>query len=196
MTKEEIRRTARQQRGVLESQEVTARSRKITSLLFSRIPVHRYSVVHLFLPIRKNNEPDTRLVLEVLQKDFPAEVYISKSLPNGEMLHSPYTPDLRENRWGIEEPADTAHAINSATFFQTFRNENVLVLIPLLAFDRTGHRIGYGKGYYDRFLMHAHAHTAKVGLSLLPPVEEIAECSSYDVRMDYCITPERVWHWE
>ena len=196
MTKEEIRRTARQQRGVLESQEVTARSRKITSLLFSRIPVHRYSVVHLFLPIRKNNEPDTRLVLEVLQKDFPAEVYISKSLPNGEMLHSPYTPDLRENRWGIEEPADTAHAISSATFFHTFRDENILVLIPLLAFDRSGHRVGYGKGYYDRFLQHADQKTSKVGLSLLPPLDTISNPSPEDIRMDYCITPEQVWHWE
>lgn len=196
MTKEEIRKEARQKRILLDPEEVELRSRKISSLLFSRLPVHRFSVVHLFLPIRKNQEPDTRLILETLQKDFPATVYISKSLENGEMLHVPYTSDLKKNRWGIDEPIDLSPALDSETFFRTFAGENILVLIPLLAFDRAGHRVGYGKGYYDRYLARSGPNTTKTGLSLLEPVELISNCSSLDIRMDYCITPERIWHWQ
>lgn len=198
MTKEEIRKEARQKRGLLGPSEVESRSRKISSLLFSRIPVHRFSVVHLFLPIRANHEPDTCLLLETLQKDFPVAIYISKSLENGEMLHIPYASDLplKKNRWGIEEPEDLSRALDSEAFFRAFAEENILVLIPLLAFDRQGYRVGYGKGYYDRFLSHAGPLTTKIGLSLLDPVEQISNSSPFDIRMDYCITSERIWHWE
>lgn len=198
MTKEEIRKEARQERGLLVPAEVESRSRKISSLLFSRIPVHRFSVVHLFLPIRENHEPDTYPVLETLQKDFPVAIYISKSLENGEMLHVHYTSalTLKKNRWGIEEPVDLSQALDSEAFFRAFREENILVLIPLLAFDRQGYRVGYGKGYYDRFLSHSGPHTTKIGLSLLEPVERISNSSPFDIRMDYCITSERIWQWE
>ncbi len=198
MTKEEIRREARQKRALLDPAEVELRSRKISSLLFSRIPVHRFSVVHLFLPIRKNREPDTYLILETLKKDFPAAIYVSKSLENGEMLHIPYTSDLilKENRWGIHEPADLSQALDSEAFFRAFNRENILVLLPLLAFDHQGHRVGYGKGYYDRFLSRATSRTTKTGLSLMEPAEQIRNSSPLDIRMDYCITPERIWHWD
>lgn len=197
MTKEEIRQEARQKRALLTPAEVTSGSRKIASLLFSRIPVHRFSVIHIFLPIRKNNEPDTSAILETLQRDFPVEVYLSKSLENGEMLHVPYAPGLplEKNRWGIEEPVDLSEALDSEAFFRALENENILVLIPLLAFDREGQRVGYGKGYYDRFLSRSGPNTTKIGLSLLEPVESIGNPSPLDIRMDYCITPERIWKW-
>lgn len=197
MTKEDIRKEARQKRALLDPAEVESGSRKIASLLFSRIPVHRFSVVHVFLPIRKNREPDTFPILETLQKDFPAAIYISKSLENGEMLHVPYTSGLvlKMNRWGIDEPLDLSHALDSEVFFQTFPSENILVLVPLLAFDKEGHRVGYGKGYYDRFLSRSGINTTKIGLSLLEPVEQISNSSPLDIRMDYCITPGKVWQW-
>ncbi|MBX2951489.1 MAG: 5-formyltetrahydrofolate cyclo-ligase [Leadbetterella sp.] len=197
MTKEDIRIEARQKRALLATAEVELRSRKIASLLFSRIPVHRFSVVHIFLPIRKNREPDTYPVLETLQRDFPASIYISKSLENGEMLHIPYTTGLalQKNRWGIDEPVDLSQALDSPAFFRAFSGENILVLIPLLAFDKEGYRVGYGKGYYDRFLSHSGANTTKTGLSLLEPVEHISHPSPLDIRMDYCITPGKIWKW-
>ena len=195
MTKEELRKEARQNRSRLSAEEIEIRSRKIASLLFGQIPVHRFSAVHIFMSIAENQEPDTRPILETLKKDFPASVYLSKSLENGEMLHVPFTTDLVKNRWGILEPADLSQALSSQAFFHTFREENILVLIPLLAFDRVGHRVGYGKGYYDRFLSGSGSNTTKTGLSLLEPCEKISDSTPFDIRMDYCITPTQIWHW-
>jgi 5-formyltetrahydrofolate cyclo-ligase len=68
------------------------------------------------------------------------------------------------------------------------------VLIPLLAFDRQGFRVGYGKGFYDRFLSLLSQKTIKIGLSNFAPVERIEDINKYDVKMDFCVTTEQVWH--
>ncbi len=193
MNKIEIREQYKNLRKALSSEDVEAKSKAISNLLFSRIPIHRFSVVHVFLPIKKNNEPDTSFIIETLKKDFPTDIYISKSLENGEMLHILYKTDtvLEKNQWGIEEPSDVSEALDSKAFFDKFEKEDILVLIPLLAFDKTGNRVGYGKGYYDRFL--AYSHATKIGLSLLEPIDLITDVDPRDIKMDYCITAERVF---
>lgn len=70
-----------------------------------------------------------------------------------------------------------------------------MIIIPMLAFDRMGNRVGYGKGFYDRFLHRCKADCLKVGLSYFEPVEEISDVHAGDVRLDLCITPERVYQW-
>ena len=62
-----------------------------------------------------------------------------------------------------------------------------LVIVPLLAFDKKGYRVGYGKGFYDRFLQ--NSKTLKIGLSFFAPTEEIIDVHLNDVRLDKCITP-------
>ena len=68
-----------------------------------------------------------------------------------------------------------------------------LVLIPLLCFDKKGYRVGYGKGYYDRFLAECRPDVMKIGLSIFEPVDEISDVDEFDVKMDYCITPNKIW---
>lgn len=67
------------------------------------------------------------------------------------------------------------------------------VLVPLIAFDARGFRVGYGKGFYDRFLKTCRADCLKIGLSLFPPVEKIADTADFDVKLDACATPEKIW---
>ncbi len=67
------------------------------------------------------------------------------------------------------------------------------VLVPLLAFDRRGHRVGYGKGFYDRFLAGCRSDARKIGLSLFAPVVAIDDIGSQDVALDAVVTPDRVW---
>jgi 5-formyltetrahydrofolate cyclo-ligase len=86
---------------------------------------------------------------------------------------------LKKNNWGILEPSQG---------IPTPPEKIDLVLVPLLAFDKQGNRVGYGKGYYDRFLSTCSPETKKVGISLFSSEEEI-HTTDTDVQLDQCITP-------
>jgi 5-formyltetrahydrofolate cyclo-ligase len=68
-----------------------------------------------------------------------------------------------------------------------------LVIMPLLAFDVKGNRVGYGKGFYDRYLAKCRPDVLKVGISYLPAVNQIEDVDQYDIPLDYCATPERLY---
>ncbi|MDQ3180555.1 MAG: 5-formyltetrahydrofolate cyclo-ligase, partial [Acidobacteriota bacterium] len=68
-----------------------------------------------------------------------------------------------------------------------------IVLVPLLCFDRKGFRVGYGKGFYDRFLKNCRTDCLKIGLSYFAPIKEISDVQDFDVRLDFSITPEEIF---
>jgi 5-formyltetrahydrofolate cyclo-ligase len=197
VNKEDLRIPLNKKRLDLSEIEVEKMSKSIHDLLFSRLMMHRYSPIHFFFPLKRKKEPNTRLIINTLRKDFAPDIYISKSIENGELLHVLFEPftKLETNHWGIEEPTDLTKAHTSQAFFEKYKNEDILVFTPLLAFDKKGNRVGYGKGYYDRFLQYATKGTTIVGLSFFEPVDSIDDVNQYDVKMNYCVTPERVWAW-
>lgn len=67
-----------------------------------------------------------------------------------------------------------------------------VVFVPLLAFDKQGNRVGYGKGFYDRFLKQCKTDVVKIGLSLFDAEEEIEDVLENDIPLDYCITPNKI----
>ena len=88
------------------------------------------------------------------------------------------------NKYGIPEPIDGT---------QIAENEIDIAFIPLLAFDLQGNRVGYGMGYYDRFLSKCRQDLIKIGLSFFPPAESIDDVDFFDKKLDFCITPECVY---
>lgn len=142
--------------------------------------------IHIFLPILKKKEVDTwpiihwlwekKRTVAVPEMDDFSHLLISRRL----------SPDtiLKPNTWGVPQPVD-AEQIDDSTID--------LVILPLLAFDTHGFRVGYGSGYYDRFLASLSTSTGKVGLSFFPPVQEITNTHSTDIRMDACITPDGIF---
>lgn len=68
-----------------------------------------------------------------------------------------------------------------------------VVFIPLLAFDKKGNRIGYGKGFYDQFLSDCKADVIKIGLSFFEAEEAITDVYKDDVPLDYCVTPQQIY---
>ena len=68
-----------------------------------------------------------------------------------------------------------------------------MVIIPLLCFDERGFRVGYGKGYYDRFLVHCRKDVIKIGCSFFDPVEQISDVGDHDIKLDYCIPPHQIY---
>ncbi|WP_165871359.1 5-formyltetrahydrofolate cyclo-ligase [Flaviaesturariibacter flavus] len=89
-----------------------------------------------------------------------------------------------DNEYGITEPVD-GHLIDPGDLD--------MVIVPLLAIDKQGHRVGYGKGYYDRFLARCSDDCIKVGLSYFEPEKVIEDTHQYDLPLDLCITPEQVY---
>ncbi|WP_435224410.1 5-formyltetrahydrofolate cyclo-ligase [Niabella hirudinis] len=68
-----------------------------------------------------------------------------------------------------------------------------LVFVPLLCFDERGYRVGYGKGVYDRYLKEVRQDALLVGLSYFEPVPRIADTDKFDVPLNYCVTPQRIY---
>ena len=68
-----------------------------------------------------------------------------------------------------------------------------VVFVPLLAFDKNGHRIGYGKGYYDKFLSSCKPDIIKIGLSFYEAEEAFQDVYPSDIPLDYCVTPKKVY---
>jgi 5-formyltetrahydrofolate cyclo-ligase len=72
--------------------------------------------------------------------------------------------------------------------------ENIdVIVVPLLCFDKAGHRVGFGKGYYDRFLNRCSKKVKTIGLSYFEPVEKITDVEFTDVALDVVITPKKVY---
>lgn len=143
--------------------------------------------VHSFLPIRKQKEVNTWPIIELLQS-HDKQVIISRSeIQSNKLTHFVFesTDQLVINKWGIPEPTD-GKQINA--------NEIDLVFVPLIVFDKKGHRIGYGKGYYDRFLSECRDDCIKIGLSLSPALDKIEFAESHDFALDYCISPLKLYH--
>jgi 5-formyltetrahydrofolate cyclo-ligase len=90
-----------------------------------------------------------------------------------------------ENQFSVREPS-SANTSDPKIFD--------VVFIPLLAYDKSGERVGYGGGYYDRFLLNTKKNVLKVGLSFYEPVEKILNVEEHDIKLDYVITPKIVYN--
>ena len=194
-TKPALRRAALAARRALPPAEATRRSAVLAELLFRHFPVAEWRWLHLYLPLTATNEPDTwptirrvwaelshlRLAVPVVQAD-------NQTLKHYELTTA--TP-LAPNRWGIPEPAAVPRAVPAAEVPPAAFDA---VLVPLLAVDETGHRVGYGGGYYDRFLAQCRPDCRFIGLSLLdgPPAPALPDARPSDVRLHACLTPAGV----
>lgn len=158
-------------------------SRKLCELFFVSIDLSFVQTIHTFLSIREKHEPDTWLIVERIRREFPhIRISVPRITEAGQMenIYFEGLHQLVRNKWGIEEPR---HGVPTPT-------EKIdLVLVPLLCFDRSGNRVGYGKGYYDSFLRECRSTTKKVGLSLFSNSEVIDDLYDGDVILDECLTP-------
>lgn len=188
MTKQEIRKIFLQKRFDLTAAHYLTFSQTICDRFFSTLNLSQIKVIHTFLPIEKNKEPNTWFIIERIRKEF-LNIKISVPRINNQtgLLENFYFENhdqLKQNILGIPEPKQG---------MPTESKSIDLVLVPLLAFDDTGHRVGYGKGFYDKFLQTCHDQCRKVGLSLFEPIDSIDDTDKFDQKLDVVITPEKVY---
>ena len=188
MLKAEIRRTFLARRRALPEAEVQRRSTLISQQFFQQFPVAEWVWLHVFLPIPQQHEPDTWRIIHRIWAEFPqVQLAVPVVQADGQSLrHYHLTPQtvLIPNRWGIPEPAEAAEMPPSR--FDA-------VLVPLLACDQAGHRVGYGKGFYDRFLAECRPEAQRIGLAFEAPIPQITDVLVTDEALDACVTPEQVW---
>lgn len=184
MQKKELRLKYKTLRQELTEDAIEQMSLAIANTAL-KLPIWDKTYFHVFLPIEKQKEINTEYLLHVLAgKD--KEVLLSKSDFNTrKMRHFLLTENTKivKNVYGIPEPI-------SGIEVQSKQIE--VVFVPLLAYDKMGNRVGYGKGFYDLFLAECAPETVKVGLSFFEPEEEITDIFENDIALDFCITPHAV----
>jgi 5-formyltetrahydrofolate cyclo-ligase len=150
-----------------------------------------YQMGHIFLPISGKREADTFAFVAWARQAYPGLQWaISRSdLKTAAMEHFLWEPDavLVKNAYGIPEPMGGIPVLPA---------EIDLVFVPLLAFDQAGHRVGYGKGMYDRFLQQCRPDAMRIGLSLFEPVDAITDTDAWDVPLNKVITPEAIYQFK
>jgi len=188
MTKQELRKLYLEKRSALTDSSYKNFSVSICNNFFQAIDLSTINVIHTFLPIEKNKEPNTFIIIDRLISDFPK---IKISVPRVDYKTNTLEnfffegkEQLKKNAWNILEPtygtATDAFAID-------------IVLVPLVVFDSYGHRAGYGKGYYDKFLPTCRKDCKKIGISLFNAVDKIEDVEAHDQQLDLVITPTKTY---
>jgi 5-formyltetrahydrofolate cyclo-ligase len=187
MNKQEARKLYKTKRMQLTKTEQN-RFDDLILVNFQSLPLPHLQYVHTYLAIKENNEIETDHLLHYLEFRNPG-MKIALPRVNEEtqsLEHIEYDEDLviQLSKWKIPEP------VNGKMIAE---KEIDLIFVPLLAFDTKGHRVGYGKGYYDQFLSQCRPGALKIGLSYFEPLSRISDTEQFDIPLDYCITPQRVY---
>lgn len=188
MTKDQLRKLYRAQRNSLSIEEKQAYNSNLLEKLKS-FEWEQYTYVHVYIPLEKFNEPDTIPFISWIREYSPhIHLVTSQSdFKTGEMKHYLLedTTQLVENHWGILEPL-VGEAIAEEMLD--------VILVPLLVVDSRGNRVGYGKGFYDRFMGKCRADVLTIGISFYDVVPKITDVSEWDIPLKCCVTPNKIYY--
>jgi len=186
MFKEEARSYFQSLREKITTEEIDLLSKKIHSNLISNIDT-KQKRISIFLPIQEKKEINTFQLLEKFKNTkttfaAPVSNFKKKSLKH---IIIDFTPEqIKKNKFNIPEPTYGEEILSS---------EFDIVLIPLITFDKKGNRVGYGMGFYDRFLAKCKKECLFIGLSIFEQIDQIDDVNSYDIPLNYVITPDKVY---
>jgi 5-formyltetrahydrofolate cyclo-ligase len=184
MFKKELRTKYLNLRNNTSEEDVYKASLSITNNLLS-LPIWAHTYYHIFLHSPTKKELHTNLIITLLQgKD--KEVVVPRMASGNSLQHFLLTDStlLKPNSWGIPEPVEG---------IEISPLKLNVIFVPLLAFDKKGHRVGYGKGYYDLFLSQCKKEAIFIGLSMFDAEERIEDVGPRDIPLNYCVTPNRTY---
>lgn len=187
MTKQEARKVFKQNRAQLSRKDIV----KMNDLLliqFQRLTLPFLKIIHSYIPLQDQKEPDPLLMIDFLKfKNVNLKVVYPKINTETFLMQSILEDDnttFELNKYGIPEPSMGALIAEK---------EIDLAFVPLIAFDLFGNRVGYGKGYYDRFIAKCRFNMIKIGISYFPPLDQIEDIEEFDKKLDFCITPDYIY---
>lgn len=189
MKKDDIRAFYKAKRSALSLQSKS----KMDDLLlikFQQLLIDIPSLLMTYSPIKVLNEFDPQIITDYCYFKNPGQQLfypVTMESEMGPLIRSVIVEDetiFETNKYGIEEPIDG---------IDMFPSEIDLVIVPLISFDKKGNRVGYGKGYYDRFLKQCRKDCVKIGFSYFEPVDQVDDINKYDVKLNFGITPEAIY---
>lgn len=185
MLKSKIRSELLKLRDSLTPGEVSEKSKVITGRLMEMEEYQNASVVMTYVHFR--NEVETDSLIRQAMSDGKKVVVPVTDIFNRRMVPSlltAYPEDLEPGPLKILEPKASSLRLCSPALID-------LVIVPGVAFDLKGNRLGYGGGFYDRFLLLTKPESVYVGISFELQVLTRLERSPHDIPVDYVLTEER-----
>ncbi len=185
MKKSELRKKYKKLRDNLSSEEIDIYSKSILQNLLN-LNIWNKKHFHVFLTMKNKKEIDTSIIINKLWKEEKTLSTSVSNFKNNTLVNYRLTnsTEIKINSWGIPEPINS-EIIND--------KEIDVVLIPLLAFDKYGYRVGYGKGFYDRFLSNCKPNVIKIGISFFDAEDLIEDVHKADVKLNFCVTPSKIY---
>lgn len=182
MLKSEIRALFKEKRKGLSFLEINRSSKQITDLIHEQFKF-KDKQVSIFLPIEKQKEFDSYPLLEELINQGGKAIISKSNFEDCSLTLYKYenVSQLEVNAFGIPEPK-----------YGEIVSESLLnvVFVPLLALDKKGNRVGYGKGFYDKLLAKCSPECLFIGISLFDEFVEIDDLNQFDIPLHCCFTPE------
>ena len=151
---------------------------------FINLKIWDKDVFHIYLSNDSKKEASTNDIVSLLMKKNK-KVIVPKIFDD-QLIHIEIdlNTEFMINELGIKEP------VTDVKFDKSLIE---IIIVPLLVFDRKGHRVGYGGGYYDRFMSDAPNNVVKIGLSLFEPVDEINDIYENDIKLNFVVAPSKTY---
>lgn len=192
LTKQQSRDYFLEERKKISTIETETKSERIAARLLEVLAESTVRYLHSFIADGSRREVDTLFIRQILQTKLPQLHWVApRVIPRTRNMQHFLWDDATtflSNRWGIDEPDPASSTLLDIQLIDA-------VLVPLLAFDKQGHRAGYGGGYYDRFLAECRSHVLKIGVSFFDPIDVLSDVNAWDVPLDLCVTPSTVYRW-
>ena len=152
--------------------------------LFKILKIKKSKIISLYYP--SNYEVDTLSLFKFLQRKKNISTYLPKLLPNGKMKFFSWNfkDPLIVNKFGFLEPSN-----------KTKSTIPDIIIVPLLAFDRFRNRLGYGKGYYDKFLSNYYGNKKRIltiGLAFYFQKYKKIPITKSDIKLDFILTEKGI----
>ncbi len=187
MVKSDIRKAYIQKRLELTDVQVHEMNDLILDN-FSKLYLQGVNVLLSYYPIPERREFNVALCEQLMLLDNPQICIAWPRMESDGMNMEAIAVDkqtiLVKNRYNIFEPSGDK-VLNPQLVDAVF--------VPLLAFDTKGYRVGYGKGFYDRYLSRCAQDVVKIGFSYFDALDAIDDINEFDVPLNHCITPTRVY---
>jgi len=181
MKKAELRKIYKQKRQDLSTADVQKLQENIYQQIYE-LDISNIKTIHIFLTLDKFKEIDTKPIIDYF-RNKNIKIVVSKSdFTKNTLTHFYLEREtlIELNKYGIPEPKNA---------LQASEKDLDLVFVPLLISDTQNYRIGYGKGFYDRFLANCRKDCKKIGLNFFKPIAKIDDYNEFDVALESVIYP-------